>query len=81
MQGVNRYTSVRGSDGNNYYLVEVIGLILKNVRETIEGIFAATGGAHRVEDFDWIITVPALWGERARDMMREAAYAVSIFVI
>ena len=77
MQGVNRTTSVRGSDGNDYYLVEVIGLVLKNVREIIEHIFEATGGVYRVEDFSWIVTVPALWGERARDMMREAAYAVS----
>ena len=78
IQTVNRETTVKGSDNNDYYLVEVIGLILKNVREGIERHFIAKGSTHRVEDFGWVLTVPALWGARARDMMREAAYAVSI---
>ena len=72
---------MKGSDGKKYYLVEVIGLILKNLKEIIERYFETRGGLCKIEEFDWVITVPALWGERARDMMREAAYVVSFIII
>ena len=75
---MNRTSFVRGSDGKRYYLLEVIGLILKSLREIIENYFFTRGSLYRIEEFDWVITVPALWGERARDMMREAAYVVSL---
>ena len=71
---------MRGSDGKKYYLVEVIGLVLKNLKEIIESYFKIRGGLYKIEEFDWVITVPALWGERARDMMREAAYVVSFIL-
>ena len=75
---MNRTSFVRGSNGKHYYLLEVIGLILKSLREIIENYFITRGSLYRIEEFDWVITVPALWGERARDMMREAAYVVSL---
>ena len=28
-------------------------------------------------DFDWVITVPAIWGARGKQMMREAGYKVT----
>ena len=32
-------------------------------------------------DFDWVITVPAIWDARGKRMMREAAYMVSDFTL
>ena len=34
-------------------------------------------GNYKSSDFDWVITVPAIWKARARRMMREAAYMVT----
>ena len=34
-------------------------------------------GNYHSTDFDWVITVPAIWKTRARRMMREAAYMVT----
>ena len=31
----------------------------------------------KTTDFDWVITVPAIWDARGKRMMREAAYLVS----
>ena len=28
-------------------------------------------------EFDWVVTVPAIWDVRGKQMMREAAYKVS----
>ena len=62
-----------------YYLIEVIATILKLIKKRLTNIFWQRDkpGGYKMEEFDWAITVPALWGERARDMMREAAYLVS----
>ena len=55
-------------------MLQVIGLILENVKRCVEREF--TGFHYNLSDFDWIVTVPASWGQNARDMMREAAYLV-----
>lgn len=31
----------------------------------------------KTTDFDWVITVPAIWQARGKQLMREAAYLVS----
>ena len=33
-------------------------------------------GIKDASDFNWVITVPAIWKPRAKQMMREAAYLV-----
>lgn len=76
LQSVSRNTTIKGSDGKEYYIIEVIGLILREVKQKLVRYFKKRGSLV-VENFDWVLTVPALWGERARDMMREAAYLVS----
>ena len=32
----------------------------------------------KATDFDWVITVPAIWKARGKQMMREAGYMVSL---
>ena len=54
----------------------MIALILKRVREILKKHFEVTK-QHDIKDFHWVLTIPALWGKKARDMMREAAYLVS----
>ena len=61
-----------------YYLIEVIATILKKVKERVIQFFETAPSGYKIDDFDWVITVPALWGIQARDMMREAGYLVSI---
>ena len=60
-----------------YYLIEVIAIILKKIKEKLTHFFKNREGDHKIEEFHWVLTVPALWGLRARNMMREAAYLVS----
>ena len=31
---------------------------------------------YRATDFDWVVTVPAIWTAQGKQMMREAAYKV-----
>ena len=76
LQSVSLETTIKSSDGVEYYLIEVIATILRKVKEKLEHFFKHREGGYKIEDFHWLLTVPALWGIRARDMMREAAYLV-----
>ena len=45
--------------------------------EAINIIRQETGDdGYRVEDIQWVLTVPAIWTPRAKQFMREAAYEV-----
>ena len=74
MQTVSRETKVKAANGTEFYLVDVIAHILNYMKEKVE--------AHeslrelKATDFDWVITVPAMWQVRGKQMMREAGYKV-----
>ena len=62
--------------GGSYYLIEVIAFIIKHLKEKLLG--DQLRGQYKSTDFDWVITVPAIWKARAKRMMREAAYMVRV---
>ena len=73
-QTIDRTTKVSSFTGGSYYLIEVIAFIIKRLKEML---LDELKGDYKSTDFDWVITVPAIWKARARRMMREAAYIVS----
>ena len=89
MQNVNREMKIPAKNGKQYYLVDVIAQILKYLKiELIEYHLKPSKhplekhlkrGGHPLEatDFDWVITVPAIWRARGKQMMREAGYKVT----
>ena len=79
MQNVDREMTIEAKNGTKYYLVDVIAQILKYLKIQLIEKHLKRGG-HRLEatDFDWVITVPAIWRARGKQMMREAGYKVCI---
>ena len=57
-------------------------MILKHLKnQLLEGKFNNTmRGQMTAADFEWVITVPAMWRSRGKQMMREAAYKVSFII-
>ena len=52
------------------YSIKYLGEhLLSKVREQVAG----------VEDKDWVLTVPAIWSDKAKQFMREAAEKVNMF--
>lgn len=41
----------------------------------------ATGTHIRCDDVRWVVTVPAIWRQKAKQFMREAAYQVTILLL
>ncbi|XP_019853790.1 PREDICTED: heat shock 70 kDa protein 12A-like [Amphimedon queenslandica] len=75
-KSVNRTTEVSSFTGGSYYLIEVIAFILTHLKEKL--LTDHLKGNYKSTDFDWVITVPAIWKARARRMMREAAYMAGL---
>ena len=62
--------------GKRYYLVEVIAFVLCHLKDQLMIHLGGIGTTFLPSDFDWVITVPAIWKARGKQMMREAAYLV-----
>ena len=76
VQQVNRDMTVKAKNGKEYYLVEVIAHILKYLKDQLLKKLKGAGYELEATDFDWVITVPAIWRARGKQMMREAGYKV-----
>ncbi|XP_019859611.1 PREDICTED: heat shock 70 kDa protein 12A-like isoform X2 [Amphimedon queenslandica] len=73
---LDRNTQVPSFTGGSYYLIEVIAFILTHLKEKL--LTDQLKRNYKSSDFDWVITVPAIWKARARRMMREAAYMAGL---
>ena len=67
---------IKSLDGTSYYLVEIIAFVLCHLKHVLEEHHTRSGAS--LADLDWVITVPAIWMASGKQMMREAAYLVSL---
>ena len=70
---------VKAKNGKEYYLVEVISHILRYLKDELIKMVRGSGQDVTAADFDWVITVPAIWKAKGKQMMREAGYKVCFF--
>lgn len=70
--------TVKASNGKRYYMVEVIAFILSYLKQRLVKHLSRTVNPLEAKDFEWVVTVPAIWRARGKRMMREAAYMVSV---
>ena len=78
MQNVNREMKIKAKNGKEYYLVDVIAQIFKYLKtELIEHNLQCSEHPLEATDFDWVITVPAIWRAEGKQMMRVAGYKVT----
>ena len=73
--------TVQAQDGSQWYLIEVIALMIRSVKEFLEDHLSRSATPLKATQFNWVITVPAIWQSRGRSMMREAGYMVSTTII
>lgn len=65
-------------DGEEYYLVEVIAFVLLHLKNQLMSHLEKSEVYATPHDFEWVITIPAIWKARGKQMMREAATLVRI---
>jgi len=77
IQDVNRNMPVSPiNSSERYYLVDVVAFILKYLKDQLYVALGRTDLHMSHVQFDWVVTVPAIWDIRGKQMMREAAYKV-----
>ena len=64
------------NSSEQYYLVDVVAFILKYLKDQLYETVGRTDLNMKRVQFDWVVTVPAIWDIRGKQMMREAAYKV-----
>ena len=74
---MNRSTPVSPiNSGEQYYLVDVVAFILNYLKDKLHEALHKSLDTSQTIQFDWVVTVPAIWDVRGKQMMREAAYKV-----
>ena len=77
-QNIDINQKISALNGNQFYLVDVIAHILHHLKCQLLAELRDFGYKElKASDFDWVITVPAIWKSKGRKMMREAGYMVS----
>ena len=76
---------IKAHDSSEWYLIEVISLILQHLKDELERNLqmcepGLDGTRLKATDFDWVITVPAIWQARGKGMMREAGNMVRLHI-
>lgn len=80
MQEISREMQVYAANGEACYLVDVIAQILKHLKcVLLEDHLRPSGHSFTAGDFDWVITVPAIWRAKGKQVMREAGYKVNVW--
>ena len=61
--------------------MEVFSICIKHLKDgLLEEINKKLTSDIMISDIDFVITVPAIWGDAAKMFMREAAVKVSLFI-
>ena len=79
LQTLGRSTMITAANGASLPAITVFSISLRYFRDhAIQELRDATGTKLGGEDIRWVITVPAIWRQQAKQFMREAAYQADI---
>ena len=78
LQKISRNSLVEADNGQEFFLVEVIAMMLKHLKDRML-TYEIRDQVDQVDpnNLTWVLTVPAIWEAEGKQMMREAAYLVS----
>ena len=76
-QGLNHETMLTAANGEKFPAKKVFSYSLQFFREhALRELSDQSGVKIMSDDVKWVITVPAIWKQPAKQFMREAAYEV-----
>lgn len=80
MQGtLCRDTLLQARNGKRMCALEIFSKALEYLKDkALEAIHKQCGVKYTAEEVLWVVTVPAIWKQSAKQFMREAAYEVRL---
>lgn len=77
-QKIDRSTKVKAANGAELSALDVFSHTLKYFKDhALKELSDTMGSKVVMDDVRWVVTVPAIWRQQAKQFMRESAYAVS----
>ena len=81
LQDLSNETFMEDTSGKHLPLVDILSLSIKYMKEHALKYLADTGVPYPEAETKWVITVPAIWSDPAKVLMRNAAEKVSLFLL
>ena len=70
-------TPIRARNGERFQALDIFSYSLKFLKDkALEQIEKRSGVEYPTEEVLWVVTIPAIWKQSAKQFMREAAYQV-----
>ena len=73
---INRDVEVEDDRGRTMPANKVFGEVIKYLKNHLLDLLKKRGTGVENKDIHWVLTVPAIWSDSAKQFMREAAYLV-----
>ncbi|KAL3878941.1 hypothetical protein ACJMK2_031265 [Sinanodonta woodiana] len=78
-KSLTRNTIIDDEMGKKMAAIKVISLVIRYLKDDLcEQVKLKMAGALLPEDIQWVLSVPAIWNDKARQFMREAAVQAGI---
>ena len=74
-QNIDRNQKISAMNGKHFFLVDIIAHIFHHLKCQL--LVELQDDHYKASNFNWVITVPAIWKSEGRKMMLEAGYMVS----
>ena len=76
IQGLNREITLEDEQGNTMKAKTVFAMVIKYLREHLLKASQTRLTGIEPDDIHWVLTVPAIWNDAAKQFMRESAVQV-----
>lgn len=71
---LNRYTLLQARNGKSMRALDIFSKALHYLKDkALEAIHKQGGVEYTAKEVRWVVTVPAIWKQSAKQFMREAA--------
>ncbi|KAL3862532.1 hypothetical protein ACJMK2_008492 [Sinanodonta woodiana] len=79
-RNLSRQTQIEDESGKKMLAMKVISLVIRYLKDDLQKELASklTSKISYEEEIQWVITVPAIWNDKARQFMSEAAVQAGI---
>ena len=80
-QDITRATTIEDDQGHVLPAITVFALVIQYLKQDLHGYWLNQGIKVDDSEVRWVLTVPAIWSDKAKEFMREAAVQVCIIFI
>ncbi|XP_062571659.1 uncharacterized protein LOC134233692 [Saccostrea cucullata] len=77
-ESLNRGTVIQDDKGKECFAVKIFAMSIQHFKDKLLRDLDLSRAPCSADDIRWVLTVPAIWGEQAKQMMQESAYKAGI---